>query len=42
MGIVPTVKTDDSVTAEPFRSTLGTEQVERDETPAKLPFKDDE
>lgn len=42
MGIVPTVKTDDSATAEPFRSTLGTEQVERDETPAKLPFKDDE
>ena len=42
MGIVPTVKTDAAATPEPFRSTLETEPVERGETPAKLPFKDDE
>ena len=42
MGIVPTVKTDDTATPEPFRSNLETEPVERGGTPAKLPFKDDE
>ncbi len=42
MGMVPKVSSVDNTVSEPFRSTLDTEQVERDETPAKLPFKDEE
>lgn len=42
MGIVPTQATVDSTSAEPFRSTTETDQVEQAERENRLPFKDAE